>query len=74
MVIIHESLKSAGRKGTDQQDSCSRWSWSLTEDSTRLTKGLRRKLVESRSLVSGKARGTLDRTEAQDLIDAWNSA
>jgi hypothetical protein len=36
--------------------------------------GLRRKHVESRSLVSGKARGTLARTGAQGLRDAWNSA
>jgi hypothetical protein len=44
------------------------------EDSTRLMKGLQRKLAESQSLVSGKARGTLDLTETQGLRDAWNSA
>ena len=32
---------------------------SLVEDSTRLMEGLRRKLAESRSLISGKVRCTL---------------
>ena len=44
------------------------------EDSTRLMEGLRRKLAESRSLVSGKARSTWFELVHNGSRDAWNSA
>jgi hypothetical protein len=44
------------------------------EDSTQLMEGLRRKVAESQSLVSGKARSTLAWTGYQGLRDARNSA
>ena len=44
------------------------------EDSTRLMEGLRRKLAESRSLVSGKARSTWFGLVHSGSRDAWNSA
>ena len=47
---------------------------SLRGDFTRLMEGLRRKLAESRSLVSGKARGTWSGLELRVWRDAWNSA
>jgi hypothetical protein len=69
---IHRILKSTGHGGRliIYQGDMLKVEWSLAEDSARLMERLQRKLAESQSLVSEKARGTLARTGAHGLRDA----